>query len=92
MTQTQRRGVITLLHKKNKDATKIENYRPLSLLNVDYKILTKTIAKRMQKCIGNLIHDDQLGFPKDRFLGDGVRKVEDILEYCARYELDGYIV
>ena len=92
LTQTQRRGVITLLQKKGKDATKIENYRPLSLLNVDYKILTKAIANRIQKHIGKVIHSDQLGFLKDRFIGEGVRKVEDIMEYCNLHGIEGCIV
>ena len=46
LSQSQRRGVITLLEKRGKDSSKIKNWRPVSLLNVDYKILTKTLAKR----------------------------------------------
>ena len=44
---SQRRGIITLVPKPNKDATSWENLRPISLLNVDYKKLTKTIGKRL---------------------------------------------
>ena len=43
----QRRGIISLIPKKNKDKSLLENLRPISLLNIDYKILTKSIAKRL---------------------------------------------
>ena len=51
---SQRRGIISLIPKKFKDKTIQENLRPISLLNVDYKILTKTIAKRLEKVLPNL--------------------------------------
>jgi len=41
---SQRKGIITPIRKPNKDTTSLENLRPISLLDVDYKILTKTIA------------------------------------------------
>ena len=43
----ERRGIISLIPKKSKDKTILENLRPISLLNVDYKILTEAIAKRL---------------------------------------------
>ena len=46
---SQRRGIITLIPKPNKDTTVLNNLRPISLLNTDYKILTKVIAKRLEK-------------------------------------------
>ena len=46
---SQRRGIITLIPKPNKDTTLLDNLRPISLLNTDYKILTKVIAKRLEK-------------------------------------------
>ena len=46
---SQRRGIISLIPKKNKDKTLLENLRPVSLLNIDYKILTKIIAKKARK-------------------------------------------
>ena len=92
LTQTQRRGVITLLHKQGKDKTKIENYRPLSLLNVDYKILTKTISNKIEKSLNGLIHSDQIGFLKGRYIGEGVRKIEDIIQYYEDRRKEGYIL
>jgi len=61
---TQRRGIISLIPKTNKDKTLLENLRPVSLLNIDYKILTKTIAKRLEKVLPKNIKSDQTGYVK----------------------------
>ena len=45
----QKHGIISLIPKKNKDRTLLEDLRPISLLNVDYKIPTKSIARRLEK-------------------------------------------
>ena len=73
MSLSQRRAVLTLLHKKGKDEFKIKNWRPISLLNIVYKIMTKVLAKRMEKVIKDLIHPNQSGFIKGRFIGESIR-------------------
>ena len=59
MSNSQRQAVITLIEKKGKDRTCIENWRPISLVNVDAKIISKVIATRIKNILPHIIHCNQ---------------------------------
>lgn len=63
---TLNQACITLLAKKNKDPLDCRSYRPISLLNTDYKILAKILARRLEEILPSIISPDQTGFVKQR--------------------------
>ena len=93
LTTSQRQAVITLVEKKKgKDKRYIKNWRPISLLNVDAKIISKVMANRLKKVIGTLISSDKTSYKPGRFIGESVRVVSDLIEYTDIHNLPGYLV
>lgn len=69
---------IILIPKKNKDPLLCESQRPLSILNCDIKIFAKVISNRLERVITKLVHPDQVGFIKQRYGSDSIRRLLNI--------------
>lgn len=67
-------SIISMLPKPKSDSTSWTNYRPMSLLNLDIKLLAKILENKLSNIIGKLIHRDQTGFMPMRQVGDNVRR------------------
>ena len=74
-----RRAVITLLPKKG-DLQQLKNWRPVSLLCTDYKLLSKALATRLGKVMVEVIHVDQSYCVPGRLITDKVMLIRDFLE------------
>ena len=92
LADSQRQAIIKLIEKKDRDKTKIKNWRPISLLNVDTKIISKAIASRLKEVLPNIIGSEQTAYVKNRFIGEGGRLISDILEVTDTLQLDGYMI
>ena len=91
LSVSQRRGVKSLISKADNDRSELSGWRPITLLNVDYKILAKTIAKRIEPFLPKLIHSDQTGFVKDRYIGENIRLLSDLMEYTDVKKISGIL-
>lgn len=92
LSTDQRRGIITLTPKKDKDRTVLSNWRPISLLNVDYKILAKVIATRMKPYLPDIINSDQTGYVANRYIGENLRLISDVILYTNLKNNPGLIL
>lgn len=72
LTVHQKQGVLTLLPKKGKDLRMLKNWRPISLLNTDYKILSTCIANKLKPHLTKLVSEDQTGFIKGWYIGENI--------------------
>ena len=82
LSPTQRQALIKLIAKKDRDKRFIENWRPISLLNVDTKILSKTIATKLKTVLPTLVKSDQTAYVPGRFIGESCRLISDVIGSC----------
>uniref|UniRef100_A0A669EC77 Reverse transcriptase domain-containing protein n=1 Tax=Oreochromis niloticus TaxID=8128 RepID=A0A669EC77_ORENI len=78
---TMNQGLTTLIPKPNKDLLMIDNWRPISLLNNDYKLFALIIANRLKMVLESVIDETQSGFMPKRHITNNIRLVLDILDY-----------
>ena len=81
LSMSQRRGIIKLIPKKDAELNQVKNWRPITLLNCDYKIAAKAIANRVKKALPKLINNDQTGFMKGRFIGENISLIDSVIKF-----------
>ena len=82
---------LNLCQKKDAEPHLIKNWRPLTLLNCDYKIAAKAIADRIKSFIPKLINNDQTGFLNGRIIGESIRLIDNIMNYTCQEEIPGIL-
>ena len=92
LSVSQKRGTITLIPKGDENLSDLKNWRPISLLNIDYKILSEVLAKRMEQHLPKLIHSDQTGFVNGRYIGQNIRLLSDIMEFSESKNFQGILL
>lgn len=77
---------------KKGDRTDIGNYRPITVLNTDYKIYTKALTNKLTLVVPGIIHQDQAGFMKGRHIGDQTELANLMTKWGEKKEVNGMIV
>ena len=77
---------------KKRDKKEISNYCPITLLNMEYKLLTKVLAIQLMKHIPPMIHPNQAGFIPNRSIFDHIHLAKSIISYAEAMKIDGLII
>jgi hypothetical protein len=88
----QRPGLITCIPKEGKPKHFLKNWRPITLLNVDFKIASACIANRIKPILRNIISETQKGFLKGRYIGECTRLIYDLIDKIEEVYLPGVVI
>ena len=91
LSESMRIAILSLIHKKN-DPCSLKNWRPISLLNVDYKIGTKALASRLKRVLPLLLNSDQTCSVPGRSIFENLMLFRDVFDYCDMKDLSLAIV
>ena len=89
---SQRRGIVKLIPKRDAELTLMKNWRPLTLLNCDYKIASKATASRIKTFLPKLISDDQTGFIKGRCISENKRLLDSVIKFTEGKKIPGLLL
>ena len=92
LSNSQKQAVIILIEKKERDKRLIKNWCPISLLNIDTKLISKVIAIRLKKDLNNLISENQIAYLNNRFISEGGRLISDIIEITDLLQIEGILL
>jgi len=89
---SQRQGIISLIPKANKDLSYLKNWRPISLLNQDYKLIARFLAERCKAHLSGLVSNDQNGFVPGRYIGINIHRILNLIELCKINNVRGLLL
>lgn len=89
---TARDSIFSLLDKPDKNPLHVKNWRPLTLLNTDYKIFAKVLANRMLQVLPYIVSQDQFGYLKGRSISDNLLDLMSVIQHCEDNQLEAILI
>ena len=92
LSATQNIGNVKIIPKADKDLKLLTNWRPLTLLNTFYKIISRVLANGLKTALDHLIGPEQKGYVPNRFIGEVTQTTYDIFQYAKEKNLPGMVI
>lgn len=92
MPPSWKQATISVIPKGGKDPLNCGSFRPISVLNIDYKIFTTILAKRLEEILPKLINTDQTGFISQRQTHDNIRRTLHIMNHIKKHKIKAALV
>lgn len=92
LSKTMCLGHISLIYKQRGDKRDLKNWRPITLLNVDYKILARVLANRFKRVLPTIVSENQTCCIIGRDIADTIASIRDVIDLVEQDNLEGYIV
>ena len=92
LSTSQKQAIIKLIEKKDRDKRFIKNWRPISLLNVDMKLISKVLASRLKSVISSIVNENQVAYVNNRFISESGRLISDVLEITNSLDIEGILM
>ena len=92
LSTSQKQAVIKLIEKKDRDKRFIKNWRPISLLNIDMKLISMVLASRLKSVISTIVNENQVAYVNNRFISESGRLISDVLEITNSLDIEGLLM
>ena len=89
---TSQKQAMKLIEKKDRDKRFIKNCRPISLLNVDMKLIWKVLASRLKSVNSTRVNENQVAYVNNRFISESGRLISDVLEITNSLDIEGLLM
>ena len=80
------------MRKKNRDKRLVKNRWPISLVNVDVKLISKILASCLKSVISTIANENQVAYVSNRFIGESGRLISDVLEITNSLDIEGLLM
>ena len=92
LSTSQKQAIIKLIEKKDRDKRFIKNWRPIWLLNVDIKLISKVLASCLKSVISSIVNENQVTYVNNRFLSESGRLIYDALKITNSLDIEGLLM
>lgn len=92
MSRSMKIGIISLVYKNKGDKRLLKNYRPISLLQVDYKIIARVMANRFKHILPTVVSENQSCCIVGKDIANTICNIRDIIDLVEQDKLEGYVI